>query len=155
MSQIQLENNFMEEALVLNLSEKQAFTAKKAISFLCCISCITQRVTSRSREKILALCSARLRHSYWACGIHFWAPQHKRDKDWLTGASSPARATKMIKEWEHLSYKGRLRELKEKRCLRRVLSICRNIWRRKQVQIPLFGGQSQDKRQWAQAEIPL
>lgn len=58
------------------------------------------------------------------CGIQFWAPQYKRDKDLLEQAVQH-RATKMIKEWEHLSYKGKLREL-EKRCLRRILSICRN-----------------------------
>lgn len=57
-------NNFMKEALVLNLSQKCALTAKKAISFLHCISCIRQSVTSRSRERILAFCSAQLRHTW-------------------------------------------------------------------------------------------
>lgn len=58
-----LENNFAEKVLVdlmdnkLNLSQQRALTAKKANSFLSCISCIRKSVTSRSRERILPLYS--------------------------------------------------------------------------------------------------
>jgi len=41
--------------------------------------------------------------------MQLWSPQHKKDMDLLKGIQR--RATKMIRELEHLSYEERLREL--------------------------------------------
>ncbi|KAK4826861.1 hypothetical protein QYF61_011898 [Mycteria americana] len=41
--------------------------------------------------------------------VNFWSPQYKRDMDILERIQQ--RATKMVKELEHLSYEERLREM--------------------------------------------
>ena len=74
----------------------------------CILGCIKRNVTSMSREVILPLYSAVARLHLEYC-VQLWGPQHKKDMDlleWLKG-----RATKMIRELEHLPYEDRLREL--------------------------------------------
>ncbi|GAB0193755.1 cAMP-dependent protein kinase inhibitor alpha [Grus japonensis] len=63
----------------LNMTQQCVLAAQKANRVP---GCITSRVTSRSREVILPLCSALVRPHLEYC-IQLWGPQYKKDMDLL------------------------------------------------------------------------
>jgi len=65
-------------------------------------------MASKSREVVLPLCSAPVQ-PHLEYFVQFGSPQHRKDVDMLELVQR--RATEMIRGLEHLSYKGRLREL--------------------------------------------
>ncbi|GAB0183345.1 mitochondrial enolase superfamily member 1 [Grus japonensis] len=89
----------------LNMSQQCALAAQKASHVL---GCIKRGVTSRSREVNLPLYSALVRPHLEYC-VQLWGPQYRRDMELLEQVQR--RATKLIREMEHLSYEDRLRKL--------------------------------------------
>ncbi|GAB0175884.1 hypothetical protein GRJ2_000053600 [Grus japonensis] len=108
---------FMDKKL--NMTWQCVLAAQKAD---CNVGCIKRGVTSRSREVILPLCSALVRHHLEYC-VQLWGPQCKKDMELLERVQR--RATKMMRGLEHLCYEKRLREWGlfslEKRRLQRTL----------------------------------
>jgi len=88
-----------------NMTHQCALTAQKANRIP---GCIKSSVASRARKGILPLYYTLVRRLLESC-IQLWSPQHRKDMDLLEWVQR--RATKTIREIEHLSYGERLREL--------------------------------------------
>ncbi|KAK4825547.1 hypothetical protein QYF61_000124 [Mycteria americana] len=88
-----------------DMSWQCALAAQKAHHIL---DCIKKSVACKSKEVVLPLFSA-LARTHLECCIQLWGLQYKKDVDLLEQAQR--RATKMIRDLEHLSYEERLREL--------------------------------------------
>ncbi|KAK4831729.1 hypothetical protein QYF61_018859 [Mycteria americana] len=90
----------------VTVSQQRALAGKKASSLL---GCIRWSVASRSREAILPLYSAMVGHIWSAVSSAELPQEYKRKVGILDTVQQ--RAKRVIKELEHLLYKGRLREL--------------------------------------------
>ncbi|GAB0181437.1 triadin [Grus japonensis] len=89
----------------LNMRRQHVFAAQKAN---CILGCIKTSATSRSREVIRPVYSVLMRSHLEYC-IQLWGLQYKKDMELLERVQK--RATKLIRELEHLSCEDRLREL--------------------------------------------
>ncbi|KAK4815748.1 hypothetical protein QYF61_006786 [Mycteria americana] len=87
----------------LDMIRQCTFTDQKVN---CILGCIKRSLASGSRKMILALYSALVRPHLQYC-VQVWSPQHRKDMDLLERVQR--RATKMIRELEHLSCEERLR----------------------------------------------
>lgn len=81
----------------LNMSQHCELTAQKV---KCTLDC---------NKKSVASSACPSRDSPLEYGVQPWGPQHKQDRDVLKQVQS--RAMKIIRELEHSSYEGSLREL--------------------------------------------
>ena len=77
----------------LDMSQQCVSAALRANSIVLC--CINRAVDSREREGIVAFCSV-----LQFC-VQAWGPQYRKDMELLERVQR--RATKMIREMEHLS----------------------------------------------------
>jgi len=82
----------------LNKTQQCALAAQKASHIP---GFVKRSTASRSREVILPLYSALVRHHLDSC-VHLWSLQHRKDIDLLERVQR--RATKLFRGMEHLSY---------------------------------------------------
>ena len=90
----------------LTMNQQCAQVAIRANEML---GCVKRSVASRSREVLLPLYSALVRH-HLESSVQFWPSQFKKDEELLERVQWRAMRM-MIRGLEHLSYEERLREL--------------------------------------------
>lgn len=88
----------------LNINQQFSPASKKGNGIL---GCISQSISSRSRDVILPLCSVLWPQS--ECCVQKWSSQYKKDIDILERVQ--IKAIKMIKGLDYLSYEESLRKL--------------------------------------------